>query len=70
MSVNPFGPWTESSAKPLSKSSVWRLGDVLDELLGQYSLTPCSSPEGNTAVCGQSGLFAATDLSAVPASAY
>jgi hypothetical protein len=72
MSIDQFGLREEASLGPLASSgpSVWRLGDVLEELLGHYGLTPCNSPEGKTAVCGQSGLFATTDLPAVTVSAY
>jgi len=51
--------------------SVWRLGDILHELLGQYGLDEaCSLPEGTMATCGEAGLFTAADLPAAAASAY
>jgi hypothetical protein len=53
------------------QSSVWRLGDVLDELLNQYGLIePCSAPVHAAAACSDAGLFATADLSAAATAAY
>jgi hypothetical protein len=54
-----------------SEPSVWRLGDVLNELLGKYGLAEANRlPQGQAAVCGEAGLFAAVELPAVTASTY
>jgi hypothetical protein len=60
-----------------SGPSVWRLGDVLAQLLGQYALAAetCSLPESQTAgsqaaVCGEAALFSTADLPAIAATAY
>jgi hypothetical protein len=52
--------------------SVWRLGEVLDELLDRYGLAePPAAPVHAPAACrGDAGLFATADLSAPAAATY
>jgi hypothetical protein len=51
--------------------SVWRLGDVLDDLLVRYGLTEsCRLPDGGTGLGGEVGLFSTTDLPAIATSTY
>ena len=55
----------------VSKSSVWRLGDVLNELLDLYGLSePSSASITTSAVCSDPGLFSTADLPATAAAAY
>ena len=54
-----------------SETSVWRLGEVLEELLLGYGLSEASAvPEGNPVVCRDAGIFSAADLPAITTAAY
>jgi hypothetical protein len=54
-----------------AETSLWRLGDVLEELLNHYGLAEASRlPPGRAAICGEVGVFGAADLPAATASAY
>jgi hypothetical protein len=56
-----------------ASTSLWRLGDLIEELLDGYGLgleRSCKPAEGMAAACGERGMFATTDLPDVVSSAY